>query len=574
MSGSIRIVEMPDLGAVNDSSSVVGERAGSGRFTAPALKTYITASADVANVRAYGAVGDGSTDDTAAIQAAVATGKPVYLPAGNYRITSQINCNTHGQAIRGAGRQATFIRITGPSAGFSAGIFNVTNPAGPGGGWDSCAYFSDFTVALAQPDTSTRASLNSYPPIFNLNTAPRCQFENVRMVGGLVGLYMTVSGGLRCFGCDFGCFSQNIVMDGGGDVTAFTDCEIWPFSDNGIMTNNQMVIFGDANCFGIYSLRNDYFSWTGGLILCGRAAYFGMGTRTDLPGPTYGWFNGTGFDTFGGLEVAAGNILATNCVFSVGGTLLGTTQAKNCVRHLGGSLTITGSWFLAGTYPILNNSMIYSDMPAGDGMLIVEGCSFTMARLDLRAIYITPTSPRDYNVVIANNKLGRLGAGAYTTAMLDLEGGSGIVTGNTAPQISGSTGTLSMISISGLTAGPYTVSGNAPNGWGVYPGVGNVTAATIITIPAVFGDGMPIIDVTGATAIGAMTYAVVGVVAAFSGNVVTLNFAGAGAVNSGTYGTVGNFLLNGRTNFTAAAGSSLTVRLNHVGNWVEIGRCT
>ena len=43
MSGSIRIVDMPDLGAVNDISSVVGERAGSGRFGAAALRNYVYA---------------------------------------------------------------------------------------------------------------------------------------------------------------------------------------------------------------------------------------------------------------------------------------------------------------------------------------------------------------------------------------------------------------------------------------------------------------------------------------------------------------------------------------------------
>ena len=36
----VRIVDMPNLGAVTDASSFVGELAGSGRFTAPALKTY------------------------------------------------------------------------------------------------------------------------------------------------------------------------------------------------------------------------------------------------------------------------------------------------------------------------------------------------------------------------------------------------------------------------------------------------------------------------------------------------------------------------------------------------------
>jgi hypothetical protein len=39
--GGIRIADMPDLGAFNDTSSVVGERAGSGRFGATALSNYI-----------------------------------------------------------------------------------------------------------------------------------------------------------------------------------------------------------------------------------------------------------------------------------------------------------------------------------------------------------------------------------------------------------------------------------------------------------------------------------------------------------------------------------------------------
>ena len=41
--GGIRIVDMPDLGGVDDTSSMVGERAGSGRFAATALRDYTRA---------------------------------------------------------------------------------------------------------------------------------------------------------------------------------------------------------------------------------------------------------------------------------------------------------------------------------------------------------------------------------------------------------------------------------------------------------------------------------------------------------------------------------------------------
>jgi hypothetical protein len=40
--GGVRIVDMPDLGAFNSASSLVGERAGSGRFSASGLTNYLT----------------------------------------------------------------------------------------------------------------------------------------------------------------------------------------------------------------------------------------------------------------------------------------------------------------------------------------------------------------------------------------------------------------------------------------------------------------------------------------------------------------------------------------------------
>lgn len=45
----------------------------------------------VANVLDYGASGDGVTDDTAAIEAAIATDRKVYIPSGTYKVTSQLS---------------------------------------------------------------------------------------------------------------------------------------------------------------------------------------------------------------------------------------------------------------------------------------------------------------------------------------------------------------------------------------------------------------------------------------------------------------------------------------------------
>lgn len=63
----------------------------------------------IVNPKDYGAVGDGVTDDTAAIQAAIeaAVGGIVYIPYGVYKLGSPINANTSYNVICGAG--ATFV---------------------------------------------------------------------------------------------------------------------------------------------------------------------------------------------------------------------------------------------------------------------------------------------------------------------------------------------------------------------------------------------------------------------------------------------------------------------------------
>lgn len=61
-----------------------------------------------ANVRDFGAVGDGTTDDTAAIQAALDSGAArIYIPDGQYKVTSTLTLqpNTHLQGSHGIGRK-------------------------------------------------------------------------------------------------------------------------------------------------------------------------------------------------------------------------------------------------------------------------------------------------------------------------------------------------------------------------------------------------------------------------------------------------------------------------------------
>lgn len=70
--------------------------------------TYSMIEGSMVNVKDYGAIGDGIADDTAALNLAFATNNAVYLPPGNYKITTNLTppiCS----AIIGAGMWITTI---------------------------------------------------------------------------------------------------------------------------------------------------------------------------------------------------------------------------------------------------------------------------------------------------------------------------------------------------------------------------------------------------------------------------------------------------------------------------------
>ena len=110
----VRIVDMPDLGAVNDASSVVGERAGSGRFGALALRSYV--SNYIAAGLPWVSVPPSGADDTATLKAAIngvgSRGGVVMLGPGVYTLSSTLVLPSF-VTLHGAGIGVTILRATG-----------------------------------------------------------------------------------------------------------------------------------------------------------------------------------------------------------------------------------------------------------------------------------------------------------------------------------------------------------------------------------------------------------------------------------------------------------------------------
>ena len=81
-------------------------------------KTPVSAIAPVVSVKSYGAVGDGSADDTAAIQAAITANKSVFFPAGTYKITSPIILSQNNFEISGVKGKSIIMGSGGTIQGY------------------------------------------------------------------------------------------------------------------------------------------------------------------------------------------------------------------------------------------------------------------------------------------------------------------------------------------------------------------------------------------------------------------------------------------------------------------------
>jgi hypothetical protein len=390
--GGVRIVDMPDLGAFNDASSVVGERAGSGRFSATALKSYV--ASDV-NVRSFGATGNGSTDDTAAFNAALASiaagggNAKLYIPAGNYKIT---------------GTLSDFRVLTPYATSTHGGLFNFTS-----------ASFIRLDRITTNGGFGVVQFLGSAGNLSYRTTITNCHFDNV--MGNAV-FYDQYFGGFGMISdTEIQCTSTlnttgNGIIIEAGDTFTFTNINIsgFPF---GINVTSQP---GGINYAGVIHAAN---------VLC---------SGNGLPGTTDGWLlqGGAGgtyvsrirltncwADVMGrhGFDVAnASDVTFTNCIAIANG------QDGFMLATPSSDLTLKGCTAVANS---ASGSATYDGIrvvgPVTD--FIISGC-----RCRPNAGFVTSTQGYGINVdatannryIISNNNLH----GNVTGGLADSSAGS------------------------------------------------------------------------------------------------------------------------------------------------------
>jgi hypothetical protein len=210
--------------------------------TAAQLRDYA-----VNSVKYYGALGDGVTDDTGAIQSAINTGLPFYFPAGIYVISQTLlfaASANHGQVARGAGPVATDGTGAGktiirPGPGVSVAIQI------DGTGFDGYVQgfgFEDMTIDMDQmPDDSASVAILQ-------GQAFGGRYRNVKIINDgtrkrgwkfITGSYTTSL---------YGCKANFVECTGLSTANGVTTLSFYDFDGNQLSTTytNSITVIGGS----------------------------------------------------------------------------------------------------------------------------------------------------------------------------------------------------------------------------------------------------------------------------------------------------------------------------------------
>ena len=298
------------LAAAAGSSKVGFLQAGTG-----AVPTTMQSKArEVVSVKDFGAVGDGVTDDTIALKAAIATGSALYWPKGTYKISNSLVVNASNVTWRGESREGVIINKIGT---VTSGETAVLCPAGlvaqtlevydvdavvilkpNSGGYCNNISFEKITLRR-----DTKAGYGLYAPRIALSS-----FNDIDVYTANKGIYIA------------GCYMLN-----------FTSCTVrdtrnnWVLGDinatNGGGTSTTLVsCWGAGTTIGgvCYEVDLVYSTFTG----CG-SDYMGYADNGSTTGPTlaiYRFQNSSVTLAGCGVEEARGPIvLAYNSFINISG---------------------------------------------------------------------------------------------------------------------------------------------------------------------------------------------------------------------------------------------------------------
>src|SRR6266853_1564979 len=399
----------------------------------------------------YGVVGDGVTDDTVAVRAAVASGKRIRWVGSvgqTIYIKGAITFTSPGVIYEGDGRDITTFKVDSAFNLAASGVFILTTG-------EPATIFRGFKMTAVQPDTAVRAKLVAYPPAITAVAQPRLLLEDMKITQFMTGLSLIGgnSGGFTTDNLEMSCYTKGIDIDGALDTMRLDKVHYFPFD----MTTNQQVVFNDASNIAVNSGRCDDLTIDASLFIGTHGKSVNLYQRAS--GATIGTCTNSDFDTYGGINVAGGNMTFSGCLATIGdtgqqaivvtsgssfdsfvkwsgGEIEGNVATTNAFAEVKGVPISQGNALVIdGTIFRLTGDMVAAKVSATNNDLTITGCKF----------FATPNSS-PVNPVIWSAAGGRLTA-----------------TGNRISDKGTGTGTFIKLDADDQ----HVVTGNAFTGWGL-----------------------------------------------------------------------------------------------------------
>lgn len=342
--------------AASSGASLVGSIQ---NLTNAVIRTLQDKCRDIVSIKDFGAIGDGVTDDTAAINAANATGQPILFPkpASFYK--------TNGTVIITVPIIAGLYKIFGDSVKFGLNSIKEVYPEWWGAVANTYSNTSDSTAAIQFAiDSTTTLNVSS---ALNQGTTARIP------VHFSMGVYyinnLTISHPIVIRGSGM---KNTMIKSKNNNTNLITITSVEPveFYDMSFGVNDDMgaMIGGGYLLFDPVSESNQYSKITRcSFNDCVNAIRFVDAMFWLIDGCYFNKYSGTAINVQNGLLPDGGDSTITRCTFNNG-----TGIAINQINS--GGLRIENNKFLGGSYHYFGN---YGPTNAlRTGQLIISGNSF------------------------------------------------------------------------------------------------------------------------------------------------------------------------------------------------------
>lgn len=411
-----------------------------------------------------GADPTGVTSSSAALQAALNTGKNVYIPRGTYRLTARIDLVTRGQIIFGDGRDASIFLID--NVNYAANPF----PLGALGVFYGTAFeegpqFKDVWIRFIQPATGgTRASLIAYPPAIYLNAVPRLTVTDCKISNAMTGIdFVGNCGGAMIDLLEMSAYNYGIKIDGCLDVMRVNNFHFWPFDmdlvTSPVPSTTNFGVFMDATTVGISTGRCDVLSITNGLFI---GAYgTAINSYESASGSSLVFIATTDFDSYGGLVISAGQMGVSNCLFTQGGYSVTTTKA---IAQTGGNLRVIGCEFDSAVALTTAQIHISGSWAAQGCNTTIVGCIFRPTGV-MTSIFGSSTGfPQNINIT-GNSFLCPADVAQAAKPVIHSQTGAGVARMTVVGNRISDKGTNNGIFVTFENDTSHVCTGNVFNGW-------------------------------------------------------------------------------------------------------------